>query len=222
VALERIGNLVEISKSSPLTEQQAKKLSQLVLEIAPIYGTMESIAQLKTGKSTLTGEDASQFWAAIGVLPIAGGVIRKVGEPVAKGIVEAAKVIGAEGSTLVKEGEKVISKIGDDVARGELFRGGDSLAARLGVDVKPAADGLIHPLSNSGKPQGLSLNLNPKDPFIQQYGGAFPVNSLPEGLQALPSGRPGHFVIAPVTPMTFEKYQQLLNKIQLGNFNVLP
>ena len=78
------------------------------------------------------------------------------------------------------------------------------MAARLGVDVKAAADGLIHPLGKNGKPQGLSLNLNPKDPFVQKFGGAFPVNSLPEGLQALQSGKPGHFVVAPATPMSFE------------------
>lgn len=107
---------------------------------------------------------------------------------------------------------------GDD----QLFRGGQSLGARLGVDVKAAADGLIYPLSKNGKPQGLSLNLDPKDKFIQQYGGAFPVNRLPEGLQALQSGKAGHYVVAPAAPMPFEKYQQLLNQIQLGNFNVLP
>jgi hypothetical protein len=103
-----------------------------------------------------------------------------------------------------------------------LFRGGNNLSARLGVDVKQAADGLVHPIGKNGKPQGLSLNLDPQDPFIQKYGGAFPVNSLPEGLQALPSGRPGHFVVSPATPMTFEAYQGLLDRIQLGNFNVLP
>ena len=103
-----------------------------------------------------------------------------------------------------------------------VYRGGTSLAARLGVDVKPAADGLIHPSGKNGKPQGLSLNLDPRDPFIQKYGGAFPVESLPDGLQALQSGQPGHFVVAPATPMSFEKYQQLLNRIQLGNFNALP
>lgn len=110
----------------------------------------------------------------------------------------------------------------DIAATGTLFRGGDSLAARLGVDVKPAADGLIHPLGKNGKPQGLSLNLDPMDPFIQKYGGAFPVNSLPEGLQALQSGKTGHFVVTPVKPMAFETYQELLNRVQLGNFNALP
>lgn len=96
------------------------------------------------------------------------------------------------------------------------------MQARLGVDVKAAADGLIHPLAKNGKPQGLSLNINPLDPFIQKYGGAFPVNSLPEGLQALQSGKAGHFVIAPKMPMSFESFQKLLNQVKLGDFNVLP
>ena len=96
-----------------------------------------------------------------------------------------------------------------------------SLEARLGVDVTVAADGLVHPLAKNGKPQGLSLNIDPKDNFIQQYGGAFPVNNLPAGLQAVPSGRVGHSVISPATPMSFARYQQLLNQVQLGNFNAI-
>jgi len=96
------------------------------------------------------------------------------------------------------------------------------MTARLGVDVKPSADGLIHPLDRSGKPQGLSVNLDPKERFIQKYGGAFPVDSMPEGLQALASGKPGHFVIAPARPMTLDNYQGLLNQIRLGDFNVIP
>ncbi len=103
-----------------------------------------------------------------------------------------------------------------------LFRGGNSLNARFGVDVKAASDGLIHPTTTNGKPQGLSLNLNPNDPFIQKYGGAFPVDSVPEGLQIVQSGNPGHYVIAPSAPMSFERYQQLLSKVQLRNFNLLP
>jgi len=118
---------------------------------------------------------------------------------------------------LAKAGE-----IAEDAAKRGVFRGGNSLQARLGADVKAAADGLIHPLGNNGKAQGLSLNLNPKDPFVQKYGGAFPVKSLPEGLQLLPSGNPGHLVIAPAAPMTFEKFQQLLNQVQLGNVNAIP
>jgi len=39
------------------------------------------MAQLITGKSTLTGEEASRFWAAVGVVPVAGGMFKRVGEP---------------------------------------------------------------------------------------------------------------------------------------------
>jgi hypothetical protein len=106
-----------------------------------------------------------------------------------------------------------------------MYRGGSGLEARLRTDVRQGPDGLIHPYraGPQGQPiaQGLSVNIDPKDKFVQQHGGAFPVNSIPEGLQLLPSGRPGHYVIAPATPMTLERYQQLLNQVQLGNFNVL-
>lgn len=103
-----------------------------------------------------------------------------------------------------------------------LFRGGNHLAARLGTDVRKAADGLIHPLCpKTGKPQGISLNLDPKDHFVQYHGGAFPVNSLPMGLQAVQTGKPGHYVVSPTQPMTFERYEQLLNQIQLGNLNLI-
>jgi RHS repeat-associated protein len=104
----------------------------------------------------------------------------------------------------------------------QLYRGGNGITARLGVDVKAAPDGLIHPFGKNGKAQGLSLNLNPHDQFIQRYGGAFPVNSIPGGLQTLQSGKPGHYVISPVDPMGFEEYQRLLNKVELGIFNFLP
>lgn len=97
------------------------------------------------------------------------------------------------------------------------------MAARLGTDVKLDADGLIHPIGANGKAQGLSLNLDANNPFIQKYGGAFPVDSVPEGLQVLQSGKDaGHYVIAPSSPMSLEKYQELLNKVELGNFNVVP
>ena len=99
------------------------------------------------------------------------------------------------------------------------YRGGNNLKARLGIDVKAGADGLIHPLGKNGKPQGLSLNVDPKNKFIQQYGGAFPVIQLPDGLQIVQSGSPGHYVISPTKPMSFEQYQGLLDQVQLGTFN---
>jgi hypothetical protein len=65
-------------------------------------------------------------------------------------------------------------------------------------------------------------NVNPNDQFIQKYGGAFTVTSVPDGLKVVPDGRVGHFVIAPTSPMTFETYQGLLNQVEVGTFNVIP
>lgn len=73
--------LAEIGKRSDLTPEQAKQMAQLAVELAPLYGSGESLVQLITGRSSVTGEETSRFWAAVGVVPVAGGVLKKVGEP---------------------------------------------------------------------------------------------------------------------------------------------
>jgi|GEM_PF-5870492 len=129
---------------------------------------------------------------------------------------------GGAGSALVHNGEGDCIKKPLELVPNPIFRGGTSLKPRLGVDVKAAADGLIHPLGRNGKPQGLSLNIDPNNKFIQQYGGAFPVASVPDGLQILQSGHPGHYVVAPKVPMTFEAYEALCEKLVLGLSNRIP
>lgn len=64
------------------------------MELAPFYGTGESALQLITGKSSVSGEEASRFWADIGVVPVAGGVLKKVGEPASEAIFKIFKEIG--------------------------------------------------------------------------------------------------------------------------------
>ena len=77
-----------------MTQLQAQELAQLILELAPFYGTGESALQLITGKSSVTEQEASRFWAAIGVVPVAGGVLKKVGEPASEAIFKIFKEIG--------------------------------------------------------------------------------------------------------------------------------
>jgi hypothetical protein len=79
--LERSLNLSTLASRSTLSPEQAQQFTQTLLELAPVYGTGESFVQLLTGKSSVTGEEASRFWAAVGVVPVAGGLIKKVGEP---------------------------------------------------------------------------------------------------------------------------------------------
>ncbi|MDD5548625.1 MAG: hemagglutinin repeat-containing protein [Sulfurovaceae bacterium] len=118
----------------------------------------------------------------------------------------------------IKGMQKAINEAKTDIT---LFRGGNKVTIRP-RDVDYNADGLVDTLNKQGKPQGLSVNIDPNEKYIQSFGGAFPVNSLPDGLVAIQSGKAGHYVIAPAKPMTLDAYQQLLNKIDLGKFNKLP
>jgi filamentous hemagglutinin len=80
-ALERAGTLAEIGKRNTLTPEQANHLAQLAIELAPGYGSGEALMQAMTGRSSVSGEEVSRFWAAVGVVPVAGGVLKRVGEP---------------------------------------------------------------------------------------------------------------------------------------------
>jgi len=104
-----------------------------------------------------------------------------------------------------------------DPSKQPVFRGGQSLTARPGIDVTPAADGLLHPTRNGkpdGRPQGLSLHSDPAHRNVASRG-AYRVVSIPAGLAIIQDGNTGHCVIAPVQPMTLPAYQGLLNQVQL-------
>jgi filamentous hemagglutinin len=80
-ALEASATLAESARHGGLDTEQAMKLAQLTAELIPFYGTSEALAQLITGRTSLTSEEANRFWAAVGLVPIAGGVAKRVGEP---------------------------------------------------------------------------------------------------------------------------------------------
>lgn len=65
------------------------------------------------------------------------------------------------------------------------------------------------------------MNIDPKDVNVQKWGGAFPVANVPEGLQVVQSGKSGHYVIAPSSPMTRADLQKPLDRVQLGDSNVI-
>lgn len=88
---------------------------------------------------------------------------------------------------------------------------------------RSAKDGLIHPTvpDKSGmpgsRPQGLSLSIDPLDQRVQNYGGAYRVESVPDGLQIIRDGNTGHFVIAPTRPMTRGEYNTLCSRVKLAD-----
>jgi Pre-toxin TG len=171
--------------------------------LTPGAGFILGTTDAYQGEDSITGESLSPLQRGLAFLGIAGTI-----GAVVKGASMAGKVA------------KAADKVADCAPDPQLFRGGSTLAARLGIDVKQAADKLIHPIGNNGKPQGLSLNIDPKDFWVQEKGGAFPVLKIAEGLQMVQSGKPGHFVISPVAPMPFEEFNKLLAQTILGNFNL--
>lgn len=123
---------LENSPFQPVTQEDAEALSQTVLEMMPIYGSIESTLQLLTGKSSLTGEEVDRYVAALGLIPFAG-TIRKAGaastdllsiaiknsrvviEPVYKTTREAAAAAKALGFVRINElsqGQAVFKKGG--------------------------------------------------------------------------------------------------------------
>jgi RHS repeat-associated protein len=94
-----------------------------------------------------------------------------------------------------------------EVGNLEVYRGGNSFKVRA-HDIELDANGLIKPGS------GVSVNTNPKS--VKQFGGAYRVGNLPEGLAVVQQGSDsGHYQITPTKPMTVEQYNKLLGQVEL-------
>ena len=59
-----------------LSKDKADLMAQAVLDLAPGVSNASSLYELVTGK-TATGDDANRFFAAIGVVPVFGGIMKK-------------------------------------------------------------------------------------------------------------------------------------------------
>jgi len=90
-----------IRRKGTLTQEDAEKLAQFAFEMLPLVGSGEAVAQLITGRTGLSGEEVSRFWAAVGAVPVAGGAFRRVGSAAADGLAKLMKdgklLFGANG-----------------------------------------------------------------------------------------------------------------------------
>jgi hypothetical protein len=110
---------------SPLTTQQAQQLAQFAMELMPVAGSAESLSQLMTGRQTLTGEEANRFWAAIGLVPVAGGIIARVGNTavdVAQAIRAADTATDVSRASLINESNRLFRQYADDIERQTGYR----------------------------------------------------------------------------------------------------
>ena len=86
-----------------LTKEKADELAQAVLDLAPGVSNVSALYELVTG-STATGDEANRYFAAIGLVPLAGGMIKKGGQAIhvfAEGdkALDVAKVGGAKATS---------------------------------------------------------------------------------------------------------------------------
>jgi hypothetical protein len=138
---ESAATKIAIAQRGGLTTEQAQQLAQTLIELAPGFGSAESLAQLVTGQSSLTGEEASRFWASIGLVPIAGGMVRKVGEPAADALTGLLKSTSAAGGT---KSAGAASAFADQVKLEDHFaRHGRDFGARSATEYQTMANGFL-------------------------------------------------------------------------------
>lgn len=94
-----------------------------------------------------------------------------------------------------------------DPRKVDVYRGGRSLEVKPG-EIKVGRDGLVQPT------HGLSLETDPSG--LGRFGGASRVRSIPDELQIVQRGkRDTHFEVLPEEPMTPDRYQELVRRIEL-------
>ena len=89
-----------------------------------------------------------------------------------------------------------------------VYRGGNSFtASSKDIRINPAT-GLLK------TSHGISLNVNPSS--LSGFGGAYRIETMPMGVDIIQRGMsPEHYEIVPTYPMTFNRYQNLLNQISV-------
>ncbi|ATW25301.1 hypothetical protein DCMF_11450 [Candidatus Formimonas warabiya] len=88
-----------------------------------------------------------------------------------------------------------------------VYRGGNDFTIKPGEVKIDKSTGLVTPQ------RGVSLNTDAGK--MSKFGGAYKIDSMPEGLQIKQVGSdPGHFEIVPKYPMTQAEFQGKLNQIQ--------
>ncbi len=138
--LEAAANLATVAERSTMTAQQAAQFQQLALELVPFYGNAESVRQLVTGRTTVTDEEASRFWAAVGVVPVVGGMLQRVGRTTAdviQALVAADKAAGlATQLGLINDANRLFKQYIDDIETQTGYRLGVAQRAELATEMR--------------------------------------------------------------------------------------
>ena len=115
-------------------------------------------------------------------------------------------------SVPIKPSAILVSKLAKgmelDPTRAAVFRGGQSFKLKPNDFKIDKTTGLVKTT------HGVSLDVGPAS--LQKFGGATQIKSIPSDLKIIQRGqRLEHFEIVPRTPMSQQKFQQLLDKIEV-------
>lgn len=151
--LEAAGNLAAVAERSAMTAEQAAQFQQLALELIPFYGNAESVRQLLTGRTTVTDEEASRFWAAVGVVPVVGGMLQRVGRTTAdvvQALVAADKAAGlATQPGLINDANRLFKQYIDDIEIQTGYRLGQAQRAALANEMRTGSHAVtLSPVEN--------------------------------------------------------------------------
>ena len=128
-------------------------------------------------------------------------------EAVIKSEPEAAAVREIDDARAVAAGERTGVTV---LYRGKevnIYRGGSDFIIKPNEIKIDKATGLMKDT------HGISLDVDPTT--LTKFGGAYKIDSLPEGLKIIQRGvRAEHFEIVPTRPMTLNEFQGLLNQIK--------
>ena len=132
--------IIELSKRPQLTLEQSEKLTQSVLELMPVMGNAESVMQLITGKSSVSGEEASRFWASVGLVPLAGGILERAGASaldVVKAFLAADKVADStKAAGLINDANRLFKQYADDIETQTGYRLNEAQRAALAQEMR--------------------------------------------------------------------------------------
>jgi len=118
---------------------------------------------------------------------------------------------GGDGDGGGSSGEPPASS-GSDIPEGhhspgfDVYRAGPTFEVRS-IDVK-IKNGLVQPEN------GVSLHIDPAE-LPKKYGEPYRIESIPDELEIVPKGRPGHHELRPKSPMTLERFQELLGQVRI-------
>jgi filamentous hemagglutinin len=202
--LEAAGNLSEMSQRGGLSTTQARQFSQLAMELLPVAGSSESLAQLITGRQSLTGEEANRFWAAVGLIPVAGGMVARVGQT----SVDVIRAIRAAEQTtvvvrqpgLINDANRLFRQYADDIERQTGYRLTPAQREALAAEMRTADHAVtLNPAQNAAlRDQFDSALPNLRREWSQQTGQPWPQVQVIRNGQVVTQNAPAHHVI-PVT-----------------------